>query len=105
MNGRRQFFSAIGLGSLLAGVTAAVPREVFAATETPLPASRPTAPEQRPEYKVFTVPAGDSIEDAFNTVGREGFQFAGSAQRYGHTEFIFVKWVPASPAAFDEGSS
>jgi len=29
---------------------------------------------------------------------RESFQYAGSVQRYGHTEFIFVKWVPVHPA-------
>jgi hypothetical protein len=35
MNRRRQLFGAIGLGSLLAGATAAVPREVFAVTAKP----------------------------------------------------------------------
>jgi hypothetical protein len=28
---------------------------------------------------------------SFNAVAREGFQYADSAQRYGGTEFIFVK--------------
>jgi hypothetical protein len=28
---------------------------------------------------------------------REGFQYAGPAQRYGQTEFIFVKSVPVEP--------
>jgi hypothetical protein len=97
MNGRRRLLGAVGLGSLLAGVTAVVPREGFAATATPQPTVPPIAPEQRPQYKVFTVSAGDSIEDAFNAVAREGFQYAGSAQRYGNTEFIFVKWVRAEP--------
>jgi hypothetical protein len=32
MNGRRQLLGAVGLGSLLAGVTAVVPGEGFAAT-------------------------------------------------------------------------
>jgi hypothetical protein len=35
MNRRRQFFSTIGLGFLLAGGAAAVPREEFAATAKP----------------------------------------------------------------------
>jgi hypothetical protein len=97
MNERRQLLGAVGLGSLLAGVTAVVPGEGFAATAKPRPTLRPIPPDQRPQYRVFTVPAGDSIEDAFNAVAREGFHYAGSAQRYGHTEFIFVKWVVAEP--------
>jgi hypothetical protein len=105
MNARRQFFGAIGLGSLLAGVTAAVPGEVFAATEQPRPAPQPTPAKQRPEYKVFTVPAGDNVEDAFNGLARDGFQYAGSTPRYGHTEFIFVKWVPADPTQSVDVSS
>lgn len=105
MNRRRQFFSTIGLGFLLVGGAAAAPREEFAAAGKPHRALPPTAPEHRPEYKVLTVPAGDSIEDAFNAVARESFQYAGSVQRYGHTEFIFVKWVPFDPAAFEEVSS
>jgi hypothetical protein len=83
MNRRRQLLSAIGLGSLFAGVTAAVPREALAATEKSRPTFRSTPPLQRPEYKVFSVPAGDHVEDAFNAVAREGFQYAGSSQRYG----------------------
>jgi len=71
MNGRRQFFSAIGLGSLFAGMAAAVPNDVFAAPEKARPA---LPPEERPEYKVVAVPAGDSIENVFNAVAREGFQ-------------------------------
>jgi hypothetical protein len=105
MNGRRQLLGAVGLGSLLAGVTAVVPGEGFAATAKPHPASRPTPPEQRPEYKVFTLAAGDSVEDAFNAVAREGFQYAGSAQRYGHTEFIFVRWVRVEPVVAEDASS
>jgi hypothetical protein len=35
MNRRRQFFSTIGLGFLLAGGAAAVPREELAATAKP----------------------------------------------------------------------
>ena len=66
MNGRRQLLGAVGLGSLLAGVTAVVPGEGFAATAKPRPTGRPTPPEQRAEYKVFTVAAGDSLEEAFN---------------------------------------
>jgi hypothetical protein len=50
------------------------------------------------------VPAGDRVEDVFNAVAREGFQYAGSAQRYGHTEFIFVKWVPVGPITPEEVS-
>ena len=99
MNGRRQLLGAVGLGSLLAGVTAVVPGEGFAATAKPRPTARQSPPEQRAEYKVFTVAAGDSLEEAFNTVAREGFQYAGSAQRYGHTEFIFVRWVRVEPVA------
>jgi hypothetical protein len=105
MNGRRQLLGAVGLGSLLAGVTAVVPGEGFAAPAKPRLTSRPTPPEQRPEYKVFTVAAGDSVEDVFNAVAREGFQYAGSAQRYGHTEFIFVKWVRVEPVVAEDASS
>jgi hypothetical protein len=85
MNGRRQLLGVVGLGSLLAGVTAVVPDEGFAATAKPRPTSRPIPAEQRPEYKVFTVAAGDSVEDVFNALARKGFQYAGSAQRYGRT--------------------
>src|SRR5262249_16528725 len=90
MNGRRQLLGAVGLGSLLAGVTAVVPGEGFAATAKPPPTGQPIPPEQRAEYKVLTVAAADSVEEVFNAVAREGFQYAGSAQRYGRTEFIFV---------------
>jgi hypothetical protein len=45
------------------------------------------------------------VQDAFNAVARESFQYAGSVQRYGHTEFIFVKWVPVEPVASEEVSS
>jgi len=89
MTGRRELLGAVGLGSLLA---------VSAATAKPLPGVEPTVPGQRPQYKVFSVPAGDRVEDVFNAVAREGFQYAGTAQRYGDTEFIFVKWVPVDPA-------
>jgi hypothetical protein len=105
MNGRRQLLGAVGLGSLLAGVTAVVPGEGFAATAKPRSTGRPIPPEQRAEYKVFTVAAGDSLEEAFNTVAREGFQFAGSAQRYGRTEFIFVRWVRVEPVVAEVVSS
>jgi hypothetical protein len=105
MNGRRQLLSAVGLGSLLAGVTAVVPGEGFAATAKPHPTLPPIPPEQRPEYKVFTVAAGDSVEDVFNAVAREGFQYAGSAQRYGRTEFIFVKWVPVKRVMSEDESA
>ena len=104
MNRRRQLLSAIGLGSLFAGATAVVPREALAATEKPRPTFPSSPPVQRPEYKVFSVPAGDRVEDVFNAVAREGFQYAGSAQRYGHTEFIFVKWVPVGPITPEEVS-
>jgi len=89
MTGRRELLSAVGLGSLLA---------VSAATAKPLPGVQPSPPGQRPHYKVFSVPAGDRVEDAFNAVAREGFQYAGAAHRYGDTEFIFVKWVPVDSA-------
>jgi hypothetical protein len=105
MNGRRQLLGAVGLGSLLAGVTAVLPSEGFAAAAKPRPTSPPSPPEQRPEYKVFTVAAGDRVEDVFNAVAREGFQYAGSAQRYGHTEFIFVKWVRVEPVVAEDASS
>jgi hypothetical protein len=59
---------------------------------------------RRPEYKVFSVSAGDRVDNIFNAVAREGFQYAGSAQRYGHTEFIFVKWVPVGPIPPEEVS-
>jgi hypothetical protein len=94
MNRRRQFLSAIGLGSLFAGVTAVVQSEALAAIERP-----PDPQVLRPEYKVLSVPAGDRVEDVFNAVAREGFEYAGSAQRYGETEFIFVKWLHVAPTA------
>ena len=97
MNGRRRFFRTIGLGFLLAGGTAAAPDEEFALTANAEPTSPPPAPEQRPQYKLFSVRAGDSVEDAMNAVARKGFQYAGSIQRYGQTEFIFVKWIPVEP--------
>jgi hypothetical protein len=78
---------------------------VFAVTAKPHTTFRPIPPKQRPEYKVFAVPAGDSVEDVFNAVAREGFQYAGSVQRYGRTEFIFVKWVPIEPITSEEVSS
>jgi hypothetical protein len=90
MNRRRQLL-------MFAGVTAVVPREALPATEKPRPTFPATPPVQRPEYKVFSVPAGDRVEDVFNAVAREGFQYAGSTQCYGHTEFIFVKWVSVEP--------
>jgi hypothetical protein len=99
VNRRRQFFSTVGLGFLIAGGAAAAPREEFAATAKPTRTLPPLAPERRPEYKVFTVPAGDSVQDAFNAVARESFQYAGSVQRHGRTEFIFVKWVPVDPSS------
>ena len=68
MNRRRQFFSTIGLGVLLAGGAPAAAREEFPRPGKPRRTFLPTAPARRPEYKVFTVPAGDSIEDAFNAV-------------------------------------
>jgi hypothetical protein len=58
----------------------------------------PIAPAHRPEYKVFTVPAGDSIEAAFNAVACESFQYAGSVQRYGLTEFISSNGCLSSPS-------
>jgi hypothetical protein len=71
MNGRRQLLGVVGLGSLLAGVTAVVPDEGFAATAKPRPTSRPIPAEQRPQYKVFTVAAGDSVENVFNALARD----------------------------------
>jgi hypothetical protein len=95
----------MGLGFLLAGGIAAVPREEFAVAAKPQPTFPPIAPEQRPQYKVFTIPAGDSIEDAFNAVARENFQYAGSAQRYGRIEFIFVRWVRVEPVVAEDALS
>ena len=92
MKGRRQILGAIGLGSLLAGLTAAVPGEA-SATDAKPGGSASTSPERRAEYKVFSVSAGDSVEEAFNAAARAGFRYAGSANRYGQTEFIFVKWT------------
>src|SRR5258707_14588949 len=60
MNRRRQFFSTIGLGFLLAGGAAAAAREEFPTPGKPRRTFLPTAPARRPEYKVFTVPAVDS---------------------------------------------
>jgi hypothetical protein len=105
MNRRRQFFSTIGLGFLLAGGAAAAAREEFPTPGKPRRTFLPTAPARRPEYKVFTVPAGDSIEDAFNAVARESFQHAGSVQRYGLTEFIFVRWAPVELSTSEDVSS
>jgi hypothetical protein len=99
MNRRRQLLRAIGLGSLFAGVTAVVPYEALAATGKPS-----TPPVSRPVYKVVSLPAGDRIEDILNAFAREGFQCAGSAQRYGQTEFILVKWVSVGSSASPEGS-
>jgi hypothetical protein len=104
MNGRRQLLRALGLGSLLTGMTAVVSREAIATSAKPHPTSRPVR-EPCPEYKVFTVAAGDSVEDAFNAVAREGFQYAGSAQRYGGTDFIFVKWLRVEPDISEDMSS
>jgi hypothetical protein len=103
MNGRRRFLRTIGLGFLLAGGTAAASGEEFTAAAKPQRTMPPIAPEQRPQYKVFTVQTGDSVEDVFNAVAREGFQYAGAAQRYGHTEFIFVRWVPVEPVTSEAG--
>src|SRR5262249_25472146 len=103
MNGRRQFFRTIGLGFLLAGGTTAAPSAEFALTAKPQPASSPTHRDPRPQYKLFSVRAGDSVEDAMNAVAREGFQYAGSIQRYGQTELIFVKWVLVEPVTSDGG--
>ena len=105
MNGRRRFFSTIGLGFLLAGGAAAAPREDLASTAEPQRAPAPITPERRAQYKVLTIPAGDSVEDVFNAVARENFQYAGSIRRYGDTEFIFVKWVPVEPVSSQETSS
>jgi hypothetical protein len=104
MNRRRQLLSAIGLGSLFAGVSAAVPGEALAAVGEPRSTFRSIPPGQHPEYKVVRVPAGDDIEDVFNVVARQGFHYAGSAQRYGDTEFIFVKWALAGPIPPDAAS-
>jgi hypothetical protein len=79
---RRRSVSAIGLGFLLAGGSAAVPREEFAAAAEPHRMLQPNTPVQRPrypQYKVFNVPAGDSVEEVFNAVARQGFQYVGSA--------------------------
>jgi hypothetical protein len=105
MNERRRFFNTIGLGFLLAGGAAAAPREDLASTAQSQRTLAPITPQRRAQYKVFTIPAGDSIEDVFNAVARENFQYAGSVQRYGRTEFIFVKWVPVEPVASEEMSS
>jgi hypothetical protein len=105
MNGRRRFFSTIGLGFLLTGGTAAIAREEFETNAKPHRIFRSIAPERRAEYRILTVPAGDSVENAFNAVARESFQYAGSVQRYGHTEFIFVRWVTVEPVSSQETSS
>jgi hypothetical protein len=104
MNRRRQLLTAIGLGSVFAGVTAVVPREALAATEKPRPTFPLTPPVQRPEYEAFSVPASGSVEDVFdlfNAAASKGFRYAGFAQRDGHTEYIFVKWLPVRPITPD----
>src|SRR5262245_19305540 len=114
MNGRRRFFSTIGLGFLLAGGAAAAAREDRASTAepqrtlapiAPQQTLAPIAPQQRAQYKVFTIPAGDTVEDVFNAVAQENFQYAGWVRRYGDTEFIFVKWVPVEPVPPEDTSS
>ena len=105
MNGRRRFFSTIGLGFLLAGGAAAAPREDLASTAEPQRTLAPSAPQQRAQYKVFTIPAGDSVEDVCNAVAQENFQYAGWMRRYGDTEFVFVKWAPVEPVSSQETSS
>src|SRR5262245_49786698 len=105
MNGRRRFFSTIGLGFLLAGGAAAAASEDRASTAEPQRTLAPIAPQQRAQYKVFTIPAGDTVEDVFNAVAQENFQYAGWVRRYGDTEFIFVKWVPVEPVSSQKTSS
>jgi hypothetical protein len=108
MNRRRQFLSAIGLGLLLPGGSAAIPGEEFATAAEPRRMLQPNTPVQRaryPQYRVFNVPAGDSVEEVFNAVARQGFQYVGSAQRYGDTEFVFVKWVPVNAARSEDESA
>src|SRR5262245_43189944 len=105
MNGRRRFFSTIGLGFLLAGGAAAAAREDRASPAEPQRTLAPIAPQQRAQYKVFTIPAGDTVEDVFNAVAQENFQYAGWVRRYGETEFIFVKWVPVEPISSQQTSS
>ena len=61
MNGRRRFFSTIGLGFLLAGGAAAAAGEDRASTAEPQRTLAPIAPQQRAQYKVFTIPAGDTV--------------------------------------------
>jgi hypothetical protein len=104
MNGRRQFFSTVGLGFLLAGGAAAAPREDLASTAEQR-ALAPVTPQRRAQYKVFTIPAGESVEDVFNAVARENFQYAGWMPRYGNTELIFVRWVSVEPVPSEETSS
>ena len=65
----------------------------------------PITPQRRAQYKVLTIPAGDSVEDVFNALAQENFQYAGWMRRYGDTEFIFVKWVPVEPVSSQETSS
>jgi hypothetical protein len=98
----RRFFSTIGLGFLLAGGAAAAPREDLASTAQSQRTLAPITPQRRAQYKVLTIPAGDSVEDVFNALAQENFQYAGSMRRYGDTEFIFVKWVPVEPVSSQE---
>jgi hypothetical protein len=58
MNGRRRFFSTIGLGFLLTGGAAAAPREDPASTAEPQRAPAPITPERRAQYKGEIVGAG-----------------------------------------------
>jgi hypothetical protein len=107
MNRRRQLLSAIGLGLLLPGGSAAIPgRESVAASEPRrmLQSNTSVQRPRYPQYKVFNVPAGDSVEEVFNAVARQGFQYVGSAQRYGDTEFVFVKWVPVDGARSEDSA-
>jgi hypothetical protein len=88
MNERRRFFSTIGLGFLLAGGAAAAPREDLVSTAQSQRTLAPITPQRRAQYKVLAIPAGDSVEDVFNALAQENFQYAGWMRRYGDTDLF-----------------
>jgi hypothetical protein len=78
---RRRSVSAIGLGFLLAGGSAAVPREEFAADAEPHRLLQPTRRRNARDVrntKCSTSQWG-SVEEVFNAVARQGFQYVRSA--------------------------
>jgi hypothetical protein len=59
----------------------------------------PIAPERRAEYKVYSIPAGDSVEDAFNAVAREGFKIRGLGRTLRSNRVHFRQMGAVEPVA------